>query len=167
MCIRDRSFTEDGFFRTGDKGQRRADGLLMLTGRLKELFKTAKGKYVAPAPIENRINEHPLVEMSCVSGVGQPAAFALVVLAEDVRGKVSDPAVRTQVEQELGTWLRQVNSELSGYEQLQMFVIANEPWTIENGMLTPTMKIKRSKIEAAVAKRVDAWYAAKGPVQWA
>lgn len=160
-------FTPDGFFRTGDKGQRRADGLLMLTGRIKELFKTAKGKYVAPAPIENRINEHPLIELSCVSGVGYPAAYALVVLAEDVRGKVADPGVRAEIEQELGNWLRQVNSELSGYEQLQMFVIASEPWTIENGMLTPTMKIKRSKIEAAVAKQLDGWYAAKGPVVWA
>jgi long-subunit acyl-CoA synthetase (AMP-forming) len=84
-----------------------------------------------------------------------------------MRAKVSVPAVRAHIEQELGTWLRQVNTELSGYEQLQMFVIAKEPWTIENGMLTPTMKIKRAKIEAAIAKQLDAWYAAKGPVVWA
>ena len=73
------SFTEDGFFRTGDRGERRPDGLLKITGRVKELFKTAKGKYVAPAPIENRLNAHPMVELSLVSGVGQPAAYALVV----------------------------------------------------------------------------------------
>ncbi|MEO7392949.1 MAG: AMP-binding protein, partial [Ramlibacter sp.] len=70
------SFTADGFFRTGDLGERRADGLLKLTGRLKELFKTSKGKYVAPAPIENRINAHSMVELSLVSGVGQPDAYA-------------------------------------------------------------------------------------------
>ena len=79
------SFTEDGFFKTGDMGERRPDGLLKVTGRVKELFKTAKGKYVAPAPIENRINEHPLVELSMVSGVGQPAASGIVVLAEHIR----------------------------------------------------------------------------------
>lgn len=161
------SFTPDGFFRTGDKGERRPDGLLKLTGRVKELFKTAKGKYVAPAPIENRINEHPLVELSCVSGVGQPAAYALIVLAEDIRKQLPDPAVKARVEQELGPFLQKVNSELSGYEQLQMFVIAKEPFSIENGLLTPTMKLKRSKIEAAVESKLEGWYASKGPVVWA
>ena len=82
------SFTEDGFFRTGDLGERTPDGLLKLTGRAKELFKTAKGKYVAPAPIENRINAHPMVELSLVSGVGQPAAYAMVILAEHLRPRM-------------------------------------------------------------------------------
>jgi long-chain acyl-CoA synthetase len=161
------AFTDDGFFRTGDKGERRADGLLKLTGRVKELFKTAKGKYVAPAPIENRINEHPLVELSCVSGVGQPAAYALVVLAEDVRKKLGDPTTRQDVEEALAPFLKKLNSELSTYEQLQMFVIAKEPFTIEAGTLTPTMKIKRSKIEAQVQGELDGWYAAGKPVIWA
>jgi long-chain acyl-CoA synthetase len=161
------AFTEDGFFRTGDKGERRADGLLKLTGRVKELFKTAKGKYVAPAPIENRINEHPLVELSCVSGSGQPAAYALIVLAEDIRGRVSDPAVRKQVEDELAPLLTKLNGVLSTYEQLQMFVIAKEPWSIESGTLTPTMKIKRSRIEALAQPHLDTWYGANKPVVWA
>jgi len=158
--------TEDGYFRTGDKGERRSDGLLKLTGRVKELFKTAKGKYVAPAPIENRINEHPLVELSCVSGVGQPAAFALIVLAEDVRKNLSDPATKQRVESELAPFLKSVNTELSTYEQLQTFVIVKEPWSIENGMLTPTMKIKRAPIESAVKPHLDAWFESKKPVQW-
>jgi long-chain acyl-CoA synthetase len=161
------AFTEDGFFRTGDKGERRADGLLKLTGRVKELFKTAKGKYVAPAPIENRINEHPLVELSCVSGSGQPAAYALIVLAEDIRGRVSDPAVRKQVEDELAPLLTRLNGVLSTYEQLQMFVIAKEPWSIESGTLTPTMKIKRSRIEALAEPHLEGWYGANKAVIWA
>jgi long-subunit acyl-CoA synthetase (AMP-forming) len=160
-------FTADGFFRTGDKGERRPDGLLKLTGRVKELFKTAKGKYVAPAPIENRINEHPLVELSCVSGVGQPAAYAMIVLAEDLRPKMKDPAVRTQVEKDLGQWLDDVNKELSTYEQLQMMVILPEPWTIENGLLTPTMKLKRSRIEEHVQAKLEGWYSAGKKVVWA
>jgi long-subunit acyl-CoA synthetase (AMP-forming) len=161
------AFTEDGFFRTGDKGERRADGLLKLTGRVKELFKTAKGKYVAPAPIENRINEHPMVELSCVSGVGQPAAFAMVVLAEDLRKKTSDEAVRSQLEVDLSGMLDQLNRELSTYEQLQMFVIVSDAWSIENGMLTPTMKLKRSRIEEHVKPKLDGWYSAKKKVIWA
>jgi long-chain acyl-CoA synthetase len=161
------SFTPDGFFRTGDKGERRSDGLLKLTGRIKELFKTAKGKYVAPAPIENHINEHPLVELSCVSGVGQPAAYAVVVLAEELRPKMGDAAFRADVEKQLIEWLGVVNRAVPDYERLQMFVIAGQPWSIESGTLTPTMKIKRAKIEAMVAPKVDGWYAANKPVVWA
>jgi long-subunit acyl-CoA synthetase (AMP-forming) len=159
-------FTEDGFFRTGDKGERRADGLLRLTGRVKELFKTSKGKYVAPAPIENRINACPLIELSMVSGVGQPSAYAMVVLAETVRPTVNNPGVKEQITAELTQLLKDVNAELPDYEKLQMLVIAPQPWSIENGFLTPTMKIRRNRIEAAVEPQLDNWYAGKGKVQW-
>ena len=159
-------FTEDGYFKTGDRGERRADGLLKITGRVKELFKTSKGEYVAPAPIENRLNAHPLVEMSMVSGLGQPAAYALVVLAEDVRPKQKDPAFRKHVEAELAQLLKDVNAELVNHEKLQLIVIAQQPWTIENGFLTPTMKIRRARIEGEVVSKVDNWYGGKDKVQW-
>lgn len=159
------SFTEDGFFRTGDLGERRPDGLLRITGRAKELFKTAKGKYVAPAPIENLINAHPMIEMSLVSGVGQPAAFAIVVLAETLRPRLSEATLRAQVQAEMETLLADVNRALSDYERLHTLVIAREAWTIDNGLLTPTMKLKRSRIEAAIADDVPRWYAKAG-VQW-
>jgi long-subunit acyl-CoA synthetase (AMP-forming) len=161
------SFTEDGFFRTGDLGEMDARGILRITGRAKELFKTAKGKYIAPAPIENAINAHPLVELSMVSGVGQPAAYAIVVLSEAVRPRQSDPVVRGEVEAELGQVLAQVNRELPDYSQLRMIVVAGEAWSIENGCLTPTMKIRRARIEAAVAPQVEHWYAGRRPVVWA
>ena len=160
-------FTEDGFFRTGDKGVLTEGGLLKLTGRVKEIFKTSKGKYVAPAPIENHLNAHPLVEMAIVSGVGQPAAYAMVVLAENIRPRVQEPAIRTRVESELAQLLQDLNSKLADYEKLQMLVIAPTPWSIENGCLTPTMKIKRSRIEASVETVVPSWYANGKPVQWA
>jgi long-subunit acyl-CoA synthetase (AMP-forming) len=161
------SFTDDGFFRTGDLGERRADGLLKITGRSKELFKTAKGKYVAPAPIENLINAHPMVELSLVTGVGQPCAYAVVVLAEDLRPRLADAGVRAQVQGELERLLAEVNAKLPDYEKLQTIVVASEPWSIENGCLTPTMKIKRSRIEATVAPMVDRWLASSARVQWA
>jgi long-chain acyl-CoA synthetase len=160
------SFTEDGFFKTGDKGERRSDGLLKLTGRVKELFKTAKGKYVAPAPIENHLNEHELVELSCVSGIGKPAAYALVVLAEHARPKMADETFRREVDELLGRLLDEVNGKVANYEQLQMIVIAKEAWSIENGMLTPTMKLKRAKIEAHVQPHVDTWFESKRRVVW-
>ena len=159
-------FTADGFFRTGDQGERRPDGQLKITGRLKELFKTAKGKYVAPAPIENKLNAHPMIESSMVSGVGQSASYALVVLAEGVRPKLGDAAVRAEVEAAMGALLKDTNSGLADYEQMKMLVIAKEPWSIENGCLTPTMKIKRSRIEAAVAGQVDRWFEGQAKVLW-
>ncbi len=159
-------FTSDGFFRTGDQGERRPDGQLKITGRLKELFKTAKGKYVAPAPIENKLNAHPMIESSMVSGVGQSASYALVVLAEGVRPKLGDAAVRAEVEAAMGALLKDTNSGLADYEQMKMLVIAKEPWSIENGCLTPTMKIKRSRIEAAVAGQVDRWFEGQAKVLW-
>ena len=152
------SFTEDGFFRTGDRGERRADGMLKITGRTKELFKTAKGKYVAPAPIENLLNAHPMIELSLVSGVGQPAAYAIVVLAEDLRPRQAEPAFRAEVEREMASLLDDVNRRLADYEQLRMIVVAREPWSVENGLLTPTMKVRRARIEGAVTPSVEAWY---------
>lgn len=160
------AFTSDGFFRTGDRGERNADGLLRITGRVKELFKTAKGKYVAPAPIENRLNAHPLIEMSMVSGVGQPAAYAMVVLSEELRPRQADAAFRAETQRELAQLLKDVNAQLADYEKLQFLVVAREPWSIENGSLTPTMKIRRNRIEAEVAPQVDGWYAGRGPVLW-
>ena len=160
-------FTEDGFFRTGDRGEHNPDGLLKITGRVKELFKTSKGEYVAPAPIENQLNAHPMIEMSMVSGSGQPAAYALVVLSEMIRPQCKDKAFRQQVETELNALLEQVNAGLSHYEKLQMIVINPEVWTIENGCLTPTMKIKRSGIETAVASKLRGWYHNPAKVQWA
>jgi long-subunit acyl-CoA synthetase (AMP-forming) len=160
------SFTEDGFFRTGDLGERTADGLLKLTGRAKELFKTAKGKYVAPAPIENRLNAHPMVELSLVSGVGQPAAYAMVILAEHLRPRMQDPALRAEVEREMQALLGQVNASVADHEQLQMIVVAQEPWSIENGFLTPTMKIRRARIEKAMEPHVHGWYGTRRHVHW-
>ncbi len=161
------SFTEDGFFHTGDLGELRADGLLKITGRAKELFKTAKGKYVAPAPIENLLNAHPMIELSLVSGVGQPAAFAIVLLAETLRPRQQEDALRAQVRAELDRLLAEINRQVSDAEQLRMIIVAREPWSIENGCLTPTMKIRRARIETAVAPLVERWYADQQKVQWA
>jgi long-chain acyl-CoA synthetase len=159
-------FTEDGFFCTGDQGEYSADGQLKITGRLKELFKTGKGKYVAPAPIENKLNAHPMIESSMVSGVGQAASYALVVLAEDVRPKLKDPAFKAEVTEQMTALLKETNKDLADYEKMQMVVIANEPWSIDNGCLTPTLKIKRAKIEAMVEPQVEKWFDGKDKVMW-
>lgn len=160
------SFTDDGYFRTGDLGVRTSDGLLKLTGRSKEVFKTAKGKYVAPAPIENLLNAHDMVELSMVSGVGEEAAYALVLLGESLRPKLDDATVRAEVTQELEKLLASTNAQIADYERMRMLVVVREPWTIENGCLTPTMKIKRASIEAKVAPLVSNWYQGSQTVLW-
>ena len=161
------SFTSDGFFKTGDLGSRLPDGQLKITGRLKEQFKTSKGKYVAPAPIENRLNAHPMVELSMVSGSGFDKAYAMVVLAEHLRPQLHKNEVRQQVESELHALLEKVNQQIADYEQLKMLVVAKEAWSIENGCLTPTMKIKRSRIEFVVQHDVEKWYGDSKMVVWA
>lgn len=102
-----------------------------------------------------------------VSGVGQSSAYAIVVPAEGLRSKLGDAAVRAEFEAEMTSVLKRVNDNVADYEQLRMIVVAKEPWSIENGQLTPTLKIKRNRIEAAVEANIERWYAAKGAVVWA
>ncbi len=161
------SFDPDGYFHTGDLGELRADGLLKITGRKKDLFKTGKGKYVAPAPIENHLNSCPAIEASIVSGVGQQAPYALVVIAEDLRPRLNDPKVRDDITETLKKLLEEVNASLAEYEQLYKIVVESEPFSIANGCLTPTLKIKRNRIEARVASMVDGWYRESDSVIWA
>ena len=161
------AFTDDGYFRTGDCGHFEPNGMLKLTGRIKELFKTTKGKYVAPAPIESRLNNHPMIELSLVSGAGQSAACTLVQLSEQYLAQRRDPAMREQIELELARLMEDVNATLSDHEQLRLIVVMNEPWTIDNGCLTATLKIKRNAIEASVQQRLYDWYAQPDQVLWA
>jgi long-chain acyl-CoA synthetase len=160
-------FTADGFFRTGDRGELRADGQLKLTGRVKEQFKTSKGKYVAPAPIEARLMAHPMVEQALVSGAGQPQPYALVLPAESLLPRMDDAAVRARIDTALRALRDEVNAALASHERLHCIVVSREPWTVANGCLTPTMKIKRGRIEALAAAEVERWYARGEPVVWA
>ena len=159
-------YTEDGYFRTGDRGERDEEGRLKITGRVKELFKTSKGKYVAPVPIENLINNNNHVEMCCVTGSGQPQPFALVLLAEELQPKLSDSNVRAEIEAELETLLKEVNQAVEEFERLRFLVVVKDPWLIENGFLTPTMKMKRTKLEDTYGPKTDEWYGAGQRVVW-
>lgn len=159
-------YTEDGFFRTGDRGERDEQGRLKITGRVKEIFKTSKGKYVAPAPIENLLNNHSKIEACCVSGSGQPAPYALILPSEELRPKLGDSATRDSFEGELSTLLDEVNAEVESFERLQFVAVVKEPWLIENGFLTPTMKIKRGTIEDTYGPKSEEWYGAGKRVVW-
>jgi long-chain acyl-CoA synthetase len=145
------AFTADGFLRTGDLVEIEAGGVVRIVGRLKEQFKTSKGKYVAPAPIEMKLAAHPDVESCCLMGAGQASPFAVMVLTTEARAR-SRPAVA----EELGRLLDTVNAQLDHHERLAFLVIAEEPWTIANGLLTPTLKLRRGFLETRYLARVEA-----------
>jgi long-chain acyl-CoA synthetase len=160
------SFTEDGFLKTGDRGEIDSEGRLKLTGRVKELFKTSKGKYVAPSPIENILMSDEQIELACVAGDGEPQPFALVQLSEQLRKQLAEGGDRAPVERALEQLLHASNKQLEEHERLAFLALAAEEWQVENGFLTPTLKIKRSVIEAHYAAKVSSWYANKKPVVW-
>jgi long-chain acyl-CoA synthetase len=160
------AFTEDGFLRTGDKGEMDEEGRLRITGRVKEIFKTSKGKYVAPAPIENLLNDDPNVELSLASGSGMPTTHGVLQLAEDLVPQLDNPEVRARVEAELEALLARVNGQLVAFERLGFLVVAKDRWTIADGQLTPTQKIRRPIIEKMYEPKHEAWYASGKKVIW-
>ncbi len=155
------AFTPDGFLRTGDLATIEPDGATRITGRIKEQFKTSKGKYVAPAPIEIRLAAHPDVESCCLMGTGLANPFAVVILTAQARQQP-----RPQVEQALGELLETVNAQLNPHERLAFVLVAEEPWTIANGFLTPTLKLRRATLEQHYLSRIEAWQREGRPVIW-
>jgi long-chain acyl-CoA synthetase len=161
-------FTEDGFIRTGDKGELAPDGQLRIVGRLKEQFKTSKGKYVSPVPIEKRFSIHPALEATCVMGAGRTRPFAMAVLSADARQRCEQRGtLDPQLRQGLEALLTGINNELDPHERLEFLVLVDGPWDIESGLVTPTLKIKRHELETRYARRVEQWAAAGSPVLWA
>ncbi len=157
------AFSADGFLRTGDCGEVDEKGRLRITGRIKERFKTSKGEYVAPAPIENLIVNHPRVEMCCVCGSGYPQPYALLQLTDEAM-ELIESGGKARVEEELIAHLAQVNSQVQTYERIQFFSVVWETWLPENGFLTPTLKIKRNKLEETFRQYNEEWYEQKTPI---
>jgi long-subunit acyl-CoA synthetase (AMP-forming) len=136
-------FTDDGFFHTGDRAE--WDDLVQayrITGRIKDIFKSAKGKYVTPVPIESRLSGNPLLEQVCVMGSGLPAPLAVVVLSEAAQN-----VAKEDIKSSLQTTLHKVNARVESHERMSNIIIVNDEWTIENDLLTPTLKLKRNKLE--------------------
>jgi long-chain acyl-CoA synthetase len=160
------ALTSDGFFRTGDLVHLDPDGQVKIIGRIKEQFKTSKGKYVAPAPIESELLTHPAVEACCVMGAGLPSAFAIVVLSPDARRGCVGPDKRKALEESLRAQMEAVNAQLDPHERLNFIAIVDGPWTIGNELMTPTLKIKRAAVEGRYRAFVDQWERLNRPVVW-
>jgi len=162
-----RVLTEDGWLRTGDKGTIDGEGYLRITGRVTDLFKTSKGKYVAPAPIEDRLVMHPALEACCVTGASLGQPIGLVMLNAAAAAQAAAPAGRSEIEASLAAHLKAINEPLDPHEQLDCLVAMAEPWSVDNDLITPTFKVKRSRIEERFAKGYGGWVAQRKPVVWA
>ncbi len=165
-------FTKDGGFRTGDMGYIDADGYVFITGRIKEQYKLENGKYVVPTPLEEEIKLSPYVANVMVYGDNRPHNVALVV--------PNPQAVRTWAEKEglslpegegwvedakvrdlLGKEIEKYSEKFKGFEAVQDFTLIPADFTTENGMLTPSLKLKRRAVLEAYGPLIDALYKKK------
>jgi long-chain acyl-CoA synthetase len=161
----------DGFFHTGDIGELDADGFLRITGRKKELLVTAGGKNVAPAVLEDRLRAHALVSQCIVVGDGKPFIAALITLDEEAlpgwlesKGKPKDTSVEDlqddeDLKAELDAAVADANKAVSHAEAIKRYRVLTTDFTEENGMLTPSLKLKRAVVMKEFGGEVDSLYA--------
>ena len=166
-----KAFTEDGWLRTGDKGSIDADGFLTITGRIKDLFKTSGGKYIAPSAIESRFKAVcPYASQFLVFGDQRNYCVALITLdpdamtgwaeANDMAGASYTDIVRSDKVQELvAGYVDELNSRLNRWETIKKWEILDHDLTIESGELTPSMKVKRNVVQDNHEARIAALYA--------
>jgi long-chain acyl-CoA synthetase len=141
----------DGWVHTGDKARIDEDGFIFLTGRVKDYFKTIQGKFVAPTPIENLFAHNPYTEQICLLGRGYSKTAMVCVLsgmAQQEEAAVVEASLREQAEQ--------ANREVDKHARIGAVLISVEPWTIENSMLTPTLKIRREQVEQKFGEKAQA-----------
>lgn len=164
-----RAFTPDGGLRTGDLGRIDEDGYLWITGRIKEQYKLANGKYVVPTPLEEQLALSPFITTVMLHGADREYNVALVVVdsarvrawAErhgvTLEGDLGrDPQIQALIAHEL----EEHGRELRGYERPRAFVITEEEFTPANGMLTPTLKLRRPAVLARFGDTIEALYKA-------
>jgi long-chain acyl-CoA synthetase len=160
------AFTFDGWLHTGDRGSLDAQGNLRLTGRLEDSFKTSKGICIAPAAIEALLAAIPGVEASCVVGANLAQPLAVLALSAELLEKAGDPHGRSQIESLLEPELMLLNKQLCPHERLTCLVLDQKPWTVASGFMTPTLKVKRIKVEEAYGSFFAPWTAQGKAVLW-
>jgi long-chain acyl-CoA synthetase len=133
---------QNGWIHTGDKARVDEDGFLYITGRVKDYFKTIQGKFVAPPPIEGEFAKEPHAEQQCLLGRGYAKTVMVAVLNAEAQQKGEEEVHASIVET-----VRSVNGGLEKHARIGAVILTREPWTIENEVLTPTLKIKRDKVE--------------------
>ncbi|NJC24993.1 AMP-binding protein [Neolewinella antarctica] len=148
-----------GWLHTGDQGRVDKDGFLYLTGRVKDTFKTAKGEYVVPQPIEDKFAGINDIEQLCLLGLGQPQPVLVATLSE-----TGDARSRDAVLSGLKSKLEEINGDLGGHEKIAAIVVTSEDFTVENGLLTPTLKVKRTQVHERYTDQLGEWSQNRGKV---
>ena len=152
---------KDGWYLSGDKGFVDKDGNLNIIGRVKDAFKTDKGKYVTPNPIEAKFSKNDFIEQVCVVGLSIAQPIALINLSES--GVATDKQEITSTFENL---LNQVNHSLANFEKVSTIVVIEEPWTEDNNLLTPTLKVKRNKIDEKYMNNYSQWHQDNCSIVW-
>ncbi len=160
------AFDQDGFLHTGDKGEIDNQGRLKITGRIKEIFKTSKGKYVAPAPIEDLLLRNTYLEQICVTGADLPQPIALATLSEKAVESAKDQDFKQDLVNSLQDLIADTNTRLDKHENISSLVLFNELWSVDNNFMTPTLKVKRPQLEAAYKDKFIDWSSNSTPVVW-
>ena len=160
------TMTADGWLRTGDKGKTDAQGNLSITGRVKDIFKTSKGKYVAPAPLEDLLVMHQDIEACAVTGANLTQPLAIVMLSQEAVQRIQDPAAKAALTQSLEAHLQAINQQRDHHERMDYLAVVTTPWTPENGFVTPTFKVKRNRIDEEYAPHFSEWSQSGKPVVW-
>ncbi len=164
------AFTEDGWFRTGDAGYIGPEGDLVLTERIKDLFKTSNGKYIAPQVLESRLGEDRFIEQVAVIGESKKYVTAIIIPAFEAlkeyarKHKISfkslDDLVRnSEIIKMISERIEELQKGLAGFEKIKKFTLLPKEFTIESGELTNTLKIRRPVINRHYAKEIAAMYA--------
>ncbi len=151
----------NGFLHTGDMGSLSRDGYLTLIGRVKDIFKTAKGEYISPAVLELEFLKLPSVDQACVLGTLYPQPFVLIVLSN-----AGARMEKRKLEAELMVIIDQLNSGAMQYQKLKKAIIVQEAWTIDNELLTPTLKMKRNRISEKYESSLKPIYETDEIVSW-
>ena len=154
----------DGWLHTGDRGQISSDGYLKITGRVKDVFKTEKGKFVQPNKIESLLAGSPLIDQVCVTGSGHSQPMAFIELSETARAML--PAGKEELSAQLLDLAKSVNGQIEHHELLDRLFIVKNPWTPESGILTPTLKIKRNVIESTYDSLMEKYRDSKTRIVW-
>ena len=151
----------DGWLHTGDKGLIDEDGYFKIIGRVKDAFKTSKGKFIVPTILEDKFSDNAYIEQICVAGLGIPQPVAIVNLSE-----IGLTTHKDQVTSNLKERLSEVNKELHGHDRISTIIIAKDAWSPENKLLTPTLKVRRGAVDERYLDHCLAWHEAKDSVIW-
>ncbi len=151
----------NGWIHSGDRGRMDEKGFLYITGRIKDAFKTAKGKYIVPNPIEEQLLEHDYIEQACLVGYNLAQPIALINLSD-----IGKACPRDEVVVKLELERQQINKRLATYELVSHIIIQEEIWTEENQLLTPTLKVRRGMIDQFFANHYLQWAQSESPVLW-